>query len=893
MPQGPTGTVTFLFTDIEGSAQLWERHPDAMDVALARHDAILRNAIESHDGRVFATGGDAFCAAFSTPIDALEAALAAQRALLAQEWGEVGPLRVRMAVNTGVADEREGDYFGPPLNRTARLLSAGHGGQVLVSAAVEEILAGPLPEGMALCSLGAHRLRDLLRPSRVFHLTAAGLPAEFPALMSLDAYPTNLPVQVTSFIGRERELAEVRRLLGATRLLTLTGVGGTGKTRLAVQGAADMLDEYPDGVWHVELAPIADATLVTQVVASALGLREEPHRSIEVILMEHLRERRLLLLLDNCEHLVDACAQLSDAVLHAAPEVRILATSREAMRIGGETAWPVPSLVLPEPGRAWGTAAADIGALTQCEAVRLFIERALAVHPSFKVTNKNAPAVAEVCHRLDGIPLAIELAAARMKHLSVAELLARLDDRFRLLTGGSRTALPRHQTLRATIDWSHDLLSEREQTLFRRLAVFRGGWSTELAEAACSDDFLDCGDVLDVLASLVDQSLVAMDEDDGHARQRFLRSVRTYAHERLVEHGEIALVRARHLALFRDLAEEAEPELTGPDQLVWLDRLELEHENLRAALDFARSPDAEPGDLLRLACVLGRFWHARGYLSEGSAYLEAALERGGSVEPRYRAKALTWAGNLAYELGEFAVARAHHEENLAIQRELGSEQGVAGCLGNLGLLALRQGEYAEARNLLDETLAIAEKLGDEWTVALTHNNLGLIAFETGDYAQAKRHQEQSLAMLRELGHMAGVALLQSNLAMSDTGLGDYASARRRHGEALTLLRQLDDGKANAAALEGVLHLFVALEQHARAARLAGAASALRDRIGAPLPPNEREQHESDMAAVRAAIGLEPCDASFAEGLALTMDEAVAYALEEVTWSELADEVAAR
>lgn len=478
----PTGTVTFLFTDIEGSSKLWDAHPEQMQATVARHDQILREAIAGHNGITFKTVGDAFCVSFSVAADALDTALRAQRALFAEPWPEDVGIRVRMALHTGTADERDGDYFGPALNRVARLLAAGHGGQTLVSQTVRDLTLDTLPPDAALRDLGAKRLRDLQRPEQVFQLLHPDLPSEFAPLRTLDVLPNNLPRQVTSFVGREREIAEVRRLLGTTRLLTLTGSGGAGKTRLSLQVAADLLDEYADGVWLTELASLSGPALVPQSVASALGVREEPGRALVETLTDWLKSRTLLLLLDNCEHLLTACAQLADTLLKACPNLHILASSREGLGIAGETTYRIPSLSLPDAKEA-----ATPESLSQYESVRLFIERAVAASPSFQVTNQNAPAVAQLCVRLDGIPLAIELAAARIRALSVDQIAQRLNDRFRLLTGGSRTALPRQQTLRALIDWSYDLLSDEEKTLLRRLSVFAGGWTLEAAEAVCAD----------------------------------------------------------------------------------------------------------------------------------------------------------------------------------------------------------------------------------------------------------------------------------------------------------------------------------------------------------------------------------------------------------------------
>lgn len=478
--------LTFLFTDIEGSTQLWERFPDAMPAALAKHDQLVRSAIEQNGGSVFKTVGDSFCAVFESASDAAHAVLQAQLALQAETWDDRFLIKARMALHTGEAHARDDDYFGNTLNRCARLLAVGHGGQILASSATETLLRDHLPEGATLKSLGSHRLKDLNQPEVIYQLVHAQLIEEFPTLRGLGSFPNNLPVQLTSFIGRERDIAEIKESLASKRLITLTGSGGVGKTRLTLQVAAEMLEQFPDGTWFVELAPVSDPALVPQVIASILHLHEEPQRPIADTLVNYLRSKTLLLVLDNCEHVLDACIRLCDAILHQCPQVRILASSREALGIVGEQSYRVQSLTLPDPRHLDSAQLAQT--LESYEAARLFVERAMLSLPDFQVTESNAAAIAQICHRLDGIPLAIELAAARVKAMSVEQLLARLQDRFRLLTGGSRTALPRQQTLRAAIDWSYALLSDQEKTLLRRLSVFSGGWTLEAAEKVCSDD---------------------------------------------------------------------------------------------------------------------------------------------------------------------------------------------------------------------------------------------------------------------------------------------------------------------------------------------------------------------------------------------------------------------
>ena len=534
----PTGTVTFLFTDIEGSTPLWEREPSHMHMALARHDAILRAAIIEQGGHVYKNIGDAFQAAFALPAQAVEAALVAQRRLLAETWPTSTSIRVRMGLHIGPAETQGSDYATThTLNRVARIMSAGHGGQVLLSVEVADLLRDYLPAGVTLRDMGQHRMKGLTQLEHLFQVVAPDLPARFPPLASLDAFPNNLPLQLTSFVGREKEIAEVKRLLGTAHLLTLTGPGGTGKTRLSLQVAAEELSSFPDGVWFIELAPLADPSLAVQIIASALELREQFGRPLVDVITDYLRGKISLLLLDNCEHLVETCAKLAHDLLHACPRLKIMASSREALGVAGETAYRVPSLSLP-----------DAQNLTQCESVQLFIERATAAQSRFALTESNARAVAQICQRLDGIPLALELAAARVKVLSVEQIAARLDDRFRLLTGGSRTALPRQQTLRALIDWSYSLLSEQERMLFRRLAVFIGGWTLEAAEAVCASDGIESDEVLDLLTRLVDKSLVSMEEQAGEARYRRLETIRQYSREKFLEADDVEAVRDRHLA---------------------------------------------------------------------------------------------------------------------------------------------------------------------------------------------------------------------------------------------------------------------------------------------------------------------------------------------------------
>ena len=880
----PAGTVTFLFTDIEGSTKLWEQHPDAMRVALARHDVLLRQAIENNNGVVFKTGGDAFCVAFHTAPDALGAALTAQQALNSELWPDALSLRVRMALHTGATELRDNDYFGQPLNRVARLLGAGHGGQVLLSLPTEELTRDSLPPATTLKGIGEHRLRDLSRPESVFQLQHPDLPSEFPPLKSLDNpdLPNNLPLQLTSFVGREEEMATIESLLSKTRLLTLTGSGGSGKSRLSLQVAAEVLDQYPDGVWLVELAPLADPGLVPQTVASVLNLSEQAGKSYTQTLIESFKSKRLLLLLDNCEHVLSASAQLSDALLRACPHVKILASSREGLGIGGELTYRVPSLSLPDLKQK-----ATIESVSQYEAVRLFVERALFHLPSFVVTNQNAPALASVCHRLDGIPLAIELAAARVRSLSVEEINNKLDNRFRLLTGGSKTALPRQQTLRALIDWSYDLLSAQEKVLLLRLSVFAGGWMLASAEQVGSGDSIEEWEVLDLLTSLADKSLVLAQTQGDTTRYGLLETVRQYARDRLAESGESLVVRANHAHYFLTLAEEVKPKLWGSEQAQWLEVLEKEHDNLRQALTLYAEDvekDTEAGEKgLRLAADLKEFWWTRGHLSEGRECLSALLAHpGGQARTNARADALNGAGNLAYMQGDYGGARVLFEESLSIYRGLGDNGGIATSLGNLGNVAEAQGNYDGARVLNEESLAMFRDLGYKWGIAYALNNLGNVAYAQDDYAQARVLHEESLSLSRELGYKWGMAwslLTQGDAAQAQ---GDYAQARVSLEECLAIAREMGDRRISAYGLEALASLAIHETDAERCARLWGAAAALRESIGSPLSPAGREKQEREMTDAREDSGADAFAAAWAQGQEMTMEQAISYALEDVT-----------
>ncbi len=873
----PTRTVTFLFTDIEGSTKRWEQYPQQMRVALSRHDAILRTAIEENGGYVFKTMGDAFCAAFSAPINALQAAITAQRSLHAEQWiEESGSVKARMALHIGVVDVQDGDYFGQPVNRVARLLSAGHGAQTLLSGATQELVRDTLAEGVHILDMGEHRLKDLTRPEHIFQLVVPDLPSEFPPLKTLDNRPNNLPRQSTSLIGRETEIEAACALFRRSdvTLATLTGPGGTGKTRLALQAGAELLEEFKDGVWFVGLAALVDPALVITTIAQTLGVKEAAGQPLIETLKGYLHDKQMILLLDNFEQVKEAAPQV-DALLKAAPSLKAMVTSRLPLKIYGEKEYPVPPLALPDHQHL-----PPIERLTQYEAVRLFIERARDVKPDFEVTNDNAPAVAEICVRLDGLPLAIELAAARTRLFAPGALLTRLSSRLKMLTGGAGNLPARQQTLRNTIEWSYDLLTEGEKQLFRRMAVFQGGRTLEGLEAVCDSEALQVEgrlemDVLEGVESLVSKSLLQQREgsegSNGEPRFWILETIHEYAREKLQEGGEAEPLEREHALYFMRLAEEAEPHLRGEKQVEWLSRLEDEYDNIRAALWWSREQrdqgDADAAEIgLRIAGAILRFWYVRGYFSEGREQFERALSSRGTsgaegaisqvdvgVGGAARAKALNGAGVLACAQGDYAAARSLYEESLAIRRELEDKRGIAYSLNNLGIVALEQGDYAAARSLQEESLAIRRELGDKRGIAESLNNLGIVVAEQGDYPAARSLQEESLAIKRELGDKQGIT---SSLA----SLGRVvARAAGTVGMGQPQLKQ--------AVLE-------------RAATLFGAVEGILEAMSGVLYSVDRHPYERNVAAVRSALGEEAFGKAWAEGRAMSMEQAIEYALEE-------------
>jgi predicted ATPase/class 3 adenylate cyclase len=884
VPSLPTGTVTFLFTDIEGSTTVLQRLGDRRYAeVLAEHRRLLRDAFAEGNGQEVDTQGDAFLVAFPRARDALGAAVAAQQALVKHVWPEGASLRVRMGLHTGEPISETGGYVGLDVHRAARICSAGHGGQILLSDAVSGLAARDLPPGVSLRDLGTHRLKDLKEPERLLQVVHPDLPADFPSLKSLNARPNNLPIQLTSFIGRAREIAEVKRLLGTARLVTLTGSGGAGKTRLALQVAADVVDSYPYGVWLAEFAPIAEPALVPKIVASALSVPEQPGREMTETLVDAFGSKALLLILDNCEHLLAACADLAAALLRTCPKVRILATSREGLGVPGETLWRVPSLSLPDVRRL-----PTSEHLVLYDAVRLFVDRAVAIAPGFALSSENAAAVAQICHRLDGIPLAIELAAARVKVLAVEQIATRLDDRFRLLTGGSRAVLPRQQTLRAAIDWSYHLLTEPERVLFRRLSVFAGGWTLEAAESVSAGGGVESTRILDLLTSLVDKSLVLAETQRGEARYRLLETVRQFGMDKLEESGEADDARTRHRDWYLDLAEQADREQGGPRSApsagmmkpLWIERLETEHDNLRSALEWSKAEKdgAEAG--LRLVGALQGFWFRRGHWREAAEWLDGALARSREAQPSVRPRALLGATHFAWRRGDYVLATTLGEQGVVLCLELGDKEARASFLTFLSVVAIHQGNYDRARTLCEEALSLGRGLGNKAIIGRQLAHLGIVVQFEGDYERAIALQRESLALFREVGNDWDTAFVLRNLGKVALHQSDCGRAAVYFAESLILCREMGDRWLSEECLEGFAGVASATGHYERAARLIGAAVELREILGwQPSPPTQAD-YDKCSALTRAALGNAAFSAAWAEGRAMTLEQAIEYALAE-------------
>ena len=902
----PVGVVTLLFSDIEGSTRLARALGDRYEEVLGDHDRLLRRVWLEHLGVEVKTVGDSFFVAFADPDRALRAAVAAQTALGEHDWRDGHQLRVRIGVHTGSPRVRGRDYWGVDVNYAARLCAAAHGGQVLVSESTAALVDVELED------LGKHAVKDFPSARRIFHLPVDGRSSDcFPPPRTVGTGRTNLPDQVSSFVGRERELEELRGLLAGARVLTLTGAGGVGKTRLALRLGAELLDGSGDGVWFVDLAPLREPKLVDAAVAGVLGVAQRPGRPVLETLIEQFADRELLLVLDNCEHLIDATAAVAGGLVEHCRDMSVLATSREPLRIAGEQIYRVPSLSTPAEG------VEDLGRLVASEAIALFVERATQQRPGFALTAENGSTIARVCRRLDGIPLAIELAVVRLRSLSVADLDTRLDQRFALLTGGSRTALPRQRTLLALIDWSYQLLSEAERAVLSRMSVFAAsGFDLDAAETVCRPEGVDRFEVLDQLDALVDKSLVQAEDSSGAIRYRLLETVREYAAAKLAERGEQQASQARtaHRDHYLALAQTADPHLFGPDALAWLERLSVEHDNLRAALTVCRhDPDPEPG--LRLATALTEFRRARGHSAEGARTLREQLKRPEASEPTLpRGYALDASSQLlANELGDYLAALAHGEEALRIARAEHDDRLAAQALGHVAWAHLRRGEHAQSLALSDEGLVLARSLrdtrlltqlnttrgvalgnlgqdarpafeegldlarqiGDRHNTGGALSNIGVLDLTIGDLKSARSRFEEAIAIFRELGDLHVVAFISINLGFVSYLENDREGAARLFAEGLSSGRRFGDPEYVAVALLG---LALASADTKTSAGLHGAADSVYEQLGYGLEPLESRLRETDHARLLKALGDDRFQSAYKTGHELPSAEAIALAL---------------
>jgi len=918
-----TAPLTFFFTDLENSTTLWEQFPDDMRGVAARHDALMRETIELHRGRVVKTTGDGFHAAFELPSDGVAAALAGQRAIRAEAWPDVtGPLKVRMGLHTGESQERDGDFYGPEVNLAVRVMGLGYGGQILLSEITAGLVKKSLPENCSLSGLGEHRLKGISYPVQIYQLCHPDLAAEFPELKSMAAFKHNLRRQLSTFIGREKELVDVKRLLQHTRLLTLLGPGGTGKTRLMLQVAEEVIEDYSDGVWLVELAPLTDPGMIPERVAAALNVQEQPGRRIIDTLANTLRHKEMLLLLDNVEHIVRESAEFSEHVLEHCPKLNILVTGREALFIDGETTVQIPPLSLPEEKQSLEDTA-------RSEGVQLFLERARAVRPEFAITEQNSASIVEIVRRLDGIPLALELAASRLRMLTVEQITDLLNDRFRLLTGGRRTALPRQQTLQALIDWSWQLLDQKERTLLRRLSVFSGGWNLEAAQRITGFEPLDELDVFDQLEQIINKSLITVVfPPSSEARYGMLESIRQFSQDKLLEAGEGETLRDRHADYFVRFAQESEYHLIRESMVPRVHRILLEMDNLRTVMTWTL--EDRPELALRISSALLYHWAHWIHPTEARYWLETSIENtrslletkpGKDLIPDF-IKAQIGLGIIYSLFGENLASAAAFDEGIALARNNGElEHLTLGIAWKANVLLVNRYDISpELEQEVDRALEISERNGFEisegWLnlvkfylyvnqrefttaqpyfqkviqIARHFNNPRVnanvlqiqarMAALQGDTQAAEAFYLKAIEDFRRINDLRNVLHSNSDLAHLYRRTGNYQEALPLYQESIKRWQEEGSQPAIAHQLECFAYLAITSGNHDHAAALLGRARATREELNAiSTDPFEIAEMESAMTELGGAMGEDKRERAMAEGARMSLDEAVALALE--------------
>jgi len=923
----PTGTVTFLFTDIEGSTKLAQEYPDAMQALLARHNEILDEAIKAHDGFLFRTVGDAYCVAFQNVTDALMAALDAQRRLHHEAWSPAS-VKVRMGIHIGAAQlDDNSDYSGyATLALVQRIMSAGHGGQVLLSQTAYELIGNGLPAGVQLMDMGEHHLKDILRPEHLYQLTASELPSEFPALKTQKMINHNLPVKLTSFIGRERELAEIKAKIADARLLTLIGPGGTGKTRLSIQLGGELLAQFPDGIWMIELAPVSDPALITQTIAFVFGLRESPDRPLIDLIIDYLRVKKMLVILDNCEHLIDDCAKLAELLIQSCANLKILASSRETLGVSGETTYRVPSLSLPQTSQNFE----DFENLLEFESIQLFVDRAIAANSNFQLSGVNASAVAQVCRRLDGIPLALELAAARVKVLSVEQIAERLDDRFRLLTGGSRTALPRQQTLRALIDWSYDLLSEPEKALFRRLAVFVGGWTLEAAEKVCSSNGVDEYEVLDLLAQLVDKSLVIADEKENNVRYYRLETIRQYAREKLLATDESVVVRDYHLDFFIEMTARIDEEYINPRQEDVFKKIMSEYDNIRSALSWAVESNLEKAIILLTSASTIWPWILQGKITDAHEWCKRIVLQLNSLSrdeldgikevSKLKAQLLNRYAQVLMNMGNHQASRVAVEESIELAQKINNHAILAEALATFGHCALYGGDPDAALEAARKSINICEREGYIRLLFWAFDAMVHIHTATGKKSEATKYHkmgtdllikagvpvdpistavgltedpfndnglegalkyiDNAIAIMTERNDKYGLTFMQSNFAHTLREHGEFEKALIYYRRTIRLWQDWGHRAAIAHQLECFGFIAQMLGDTSRAACLFSAAETIRNSIKSLRTPSEQKEFKDAKSKLQSSMDEDEFKKLWDEGINMTLEQAIEFALEE-------------